>query len=51
MSGNMTYKEFARQAAIELGYGKVIVKKIGEANNDEEIRKIMCKARKDKFGY
>lgn len=39
------YKEFAMKAAKELGYGKVVVEKIKNAENENEIRNIMSTER------
>lgn len=43
-----SYKKEALQAAKDLFYGPVVMNQIREAKNDEEIRVIMCNARKSK---
>lgn len=40
-----TYREFAMQAAQELGYGPEVVKQILHAKGDREIEHIMATAR------
>ena len=42
------YKDFAARAARELCYGEEVVKKIRDAETEEEIMTIMTRARKEK---
>lgn len=44
------YKDQAINAAKELGYGRRVIKKIKEAESEEEIQRIMITARHEKFG-
>lgn len=41
----VTYREFAMQAAQELGYGPEVVKQILDAKGDREIERILATAR------
>lgn len=47
MKENVSYKEYAINAAIELGYSQDVVEKLNEAENDSEIARILAQARKD----
>lgn len=47
MNENVSYKEYAINAVIELGYSQDIVEKLNEAENDSEIAHILAQARKD----
>lgn len=42
-----SYKEVAIQVATELGYDDDIVTRIKNANNDNDIERIMCQAREN----
>lgn len=44
-----TYRAEAIKAAGELHYGKAVIQKIEEAKDDQEIQRIMIKARYEKF--
>lgn len=47
MKENVSYKEYAVNAAIELGYGQDVVNKINKAEKDSEIARILTQARKE----